>query len=65
MSDLSNEQKAMIYDDCVRESDRLQRITSKIKSENTGNIPPNLQQVINENEQKIAGLVRRLEGLFS
>lgn len=61
---MSNENKAQIYDDCLRESDRLQRENSKIKSEYVGNIPPHLQQRIDENNNKISQLVLRLEGLF-
>ena len=61
---MSNENKAQIYDDCLRESDRLQRENSKIKSEYVGNIPPHLQQTIDENNNKISQLVLRLEGLF-
>lgn len=62
---MNNEQKGIIYDDCIRESDRLQRINSKIKSENVGNIPPDLQRVLNENDAKIAFLVNKLNSLFS
>jgi hypothetical protein len=61
---MDNNQKAAIYDDCIRESDRLQRENSKIKSEYTTNIPQHLQEVINKNEAKIASLVGKLEGLF-
>lgn len=61
---MNNEQKARLYDDYVHESDKLQRENSRIKSENTGNIPPHLQQKINENEYRISVLVRKLEDLF-
>lgn len=61
---MNNEEKAMIYDECIRESDRLQREISKIKSEYVGNIPPELQQKISLNEARIATLVIRLESLF-
>lgn len=61
---MDNSQKAIIYDDCVRESDRLQRENSKIKSEYVTNIPQHLQEVINKNDAKIASLVGKLEGLF-
>lgn len=64
LRDLSNEQKALIYDDCVRESDRLQRENSKLKSEYGGHIPPVVQETINRNMQSIATLVKRLESLF-
>jgi len=62
---MTNPQKAALYDDYIRESDRLQRVNSKIKSENVTNVPPNLQEVINENNSKIAELVVKLEKLFN
>ena len=62
---MTNAEKAVVYDDLLRESDRLQRINSKIKSEHVGNIPPHLQQQIEENNRKIANLVYRLEYLFN
>lgn len=61
---MDNNQKAAIYDECVRESDRLQRENSKIKSEYATNIPQHLQEVINRNDIRIAVLVGKLEGLF-
>ena len=61
---MNNAEKAVIYDDLVRESDRLQRINSKIKSDFVGNIPPQFQEQINQNNAKIAALVGRLENLF-
>lgn len=61
---MDNAQKALIYDDLVRESDRLQRINSKIKSEYVGNIPANLQEEINQNNYKISLIVGKLEKLF-
>lgn len=61
---MTNEEKGVIYDDCIRESERLQRLNSKIKSEYVGNIPDSQQQLINENDTKIAFLVKKLESLF-
>jgi len=61
---MTTDEKARFYDDCIRESDRLQREISKIKSEYAGNIPPHLEQTIKINEDKVAVLVRKLEGLF-
>jgi len=61
---MTNDEKAVIYDECIRESDHLQRENSKIKSEYAGNIPPHLQDVINNNDRRIAYLVKRLEDLF-
>jgi len=62
---MDNNQKAKLYDEYVRESDILQRENSKIKSEHTANIPPNLQMVINRNNERIAVLVGKLEKLFN
>ena len=61
---MTNEEKAKIYDECLRESDQLQRINSKIKSDFAGNIPPHLQEQIDKNTTRIAVLVGRLENLF-
>lgn len=61
---MNNQEKAVVYDECLRESDKLQRINSKLKSDFVGNIPPNIQSQINENEKRIALLVGRLENLF-
>jgi hypothetical protein len=61
---MDNKEKAKVYDDCLRESDRLQRINSKFKSEYSPNIPPHIQNEINSNNNKIAALVARLESLF-
>ena len=61
---MNNAERAHIYDECLRESDLLQRQNSKIKSDFAGNIPPHMQQKIHENEQQIAYLVKRLENLF-
>ena len=61
---LSQENKAVIYDECLRESDRLQRENSKLKSEHAGNIPLQIQQIINNNDARINVLVKKLESLF-
>lgn len=61
---MNNAEKAIIYDECLRESDKLQRENSKIKSEFAGNIPPQLEEKIRVNEAKIAVLVGRLENLL-
>ena len=61
---MNNTEKAIIYDECLRESDNLQRINSKIKSDFAGNIPQHLQEEIYKNEARIALLVKRLESLF-
>lgn len=61
---MTNEQKAQLYDTCIRESDLLQRENSKIKSEYAGNIPQNQQSILDSNNARIEVLVKRLESLF-
>ena len=61
---MTNEEKSIIYDECLRESDYLQRRNSKLKSEYVGNIPPEIQNEINGNTTRIEFLVKRLESLF-
>ena len=61
---MNNQDKAIIYDNCLRESDALQRANSKLKSEWAGNIPPQVQEQINRNDKRIAELVAKLESLF-
>lgn len=61
---MTNEEKAKIYDELLRQSDILQRKNSKLKSEYIGNIPPNIQEEIDKNNNQIAFLVKKLEGLF-
>ena len=61
---MTNQNKALLYEQYVRESDILQRQNSKLKSEYVVNIPPNIQKTIDENDAKIAILVGKLESLF-
>lgn len=61
---MNNQDKAIIYDNCLRESDALQRQNSKLKSDWAGNIPPHVQEQINRNDKRIAELVAKLESLF-
>lgn len=62
---MTNENKAVIYDECLRESDHLQRENSKIKSAHAGNIPPEQQLILDRNNDRIGLLVKRLESLFN
>lgn len=62
---MTNENKAVIYDECLRESDKLQRENSKIKSEYAGNIPPEQQLILDNNNTRINLLVKKLESLFN
>ena len=61
---MTAEEKAIIYDECLRESDYLQRINSKIRSENPINVPPELQETLTKNTNRINLLVKRLQSLF-
>ena len=61
---MTNEEKSIIYDECLRESDYQQRRNSKLKSEYVGNIPTEIQNEINGNTTRIEFLVKRLESLF-
>jgi hypothetical protein len=61
---MENKDKAVIYDNCLRESDFLQRQNSKLKSDYAGNIPDNIQLIINKNDFRISELVKKLEDLF-
>lgn len=61
---MNQEEKARIYDECLRESDMLQRANSKLKSEHVNNITPAVQQIIDRNNQRISELVTKLESLF-
>ena len=61
---MNNQEKALLYDEYLRDSDRLHREISKLKSEYVGNIPPNIQQKIDENNRKITILVGKLETLL-
>ncbi len=61
---MTKEEKARLYDEYLRQSDKLQRENSKIKSEYVINIPEDVEQRILENNVKIAELVKKLEKLF-
>ena len=61
---MTNEQKAKAYDDLLRENDFYSRKISKLKSEYSPNIPPNIQKEIDEAQAKISMIVGKLESLF-
>ena len=61
---MTREEKAALYDNYIRESDRLQRENSKIKSEYVINIPPNMQEIIDRNNARLDVLVKNLESLY-
>jgi hypothetical protein len=62
---MTNNEKALVYDNCVRESDKLQRENSKIKSDFAGNIPQEQQTILDRNNKRISELVKTLENLFN
>ena len=61
---MTNEEKARLYDDYVREGDRLQRENSKIKSEYVTDIPKHMQDIIDKNNTRISILESNLRKLF-
>ena len=61
---MTQQEKAIVYDQLIRENDILQRENSKLKSEYATNIPLNIQKIIESNDARMAVLVRRLESLF-
>jgi hypothetical protein len=61
---MTNQDKAALYEELIRESDALQRANSKLKSEYVTNIPPNIQQIIEANDKKIATIVGKFEQLM-
>jgi hypothetical protein len=62
---MTNEQKAALYDQYVRESEQLQRINSKLKSDYPINVPQEIQTQIDGNNSKIDSLVVKLQSLFN
>ena len=61
---MTKEEKANLYDEYLRQSDKLQRENSRLKSQYVINIPEDVEQRILENNVKIAELVKKLEKLF-
>lgn len=61
---MTNHEKAMMYDDLLRQSDILQRVNSKLKSEYPINMPPHIEEEIKKNNEKINGLVNKLQSLL-
>ena len=61
---MTQQEKARVYDDCLRQSDNLQRLNSKLKSENLGRITPDIEKQLSENERQINLLVKKVESLF-
>ena len=63
--EMTNDDKARLYDDYIRQSEVLQRENSKLKSEFTVNMPDDKQKIINDNDAKIKILVKKLEDLYN
>jgi len=61
---MTQQEKAIVYDQLIRESDKIQRDNSKLKSEYITNVPLEVERRIKENNDRIAVLVGRLESLF-
>lgn len=61
---MTREEKGLLYDDYLRQSDKLQRENSALKSQYVVNIPEHIEQMIINNNVKIAEIVRKLENLF-
>lgn len=61
---MTNEQKAKVYDDLLRENDFYARKISRLKSEYVGNIPEDIQKQIDEAQKQISIIVGKLENLF-
>lgn len=64
MPQQTNAEKAILYDQYLRESDNLQSEISRLKSHNAGQISEADQATIDENKRKIDVLVKKLEDLF-
>ena len=64
MSQMTNEDKSVLYDKYLRQIYTLQNENSRIKSENILNIPAEQQMVINENNMKISVLETKVKNLF-
>jgi hypothetical protein len=62
---MTREDKGKLYDEYLRQSDKLQRENSALKSQYVINIPEDVEQKILENNVKIAELVKKLEKLFT
>lgn len=61
---MTNQQKAALYDQLIRESDALQRANSRLKSQHVTNIPPDIQVIIDNNDKRIAVIVGQFENLL-
>lgn len=61
---MTREEKGALYDDYLRQSDKLQKENSSLKSQYVINIPEHIENRILANNAKINELVKKLENLF-
>lgn len=61
---MHNHEKEDLYDNYLRQIYNLQNMNSRLKSENTLNIPVEIQTIINENNLKISVLETKVKNLF-
>jgi len=61
---MHNHEKEDLYDNYLRQIYNLQNMNSRLKSENTLNIPVEIQTIINENNMKISVLETKVKNLF-
>ena len=61
---LSQDEKARLYEQYVNQAGQLERENSKLKSQYVVNIPENIQKIINENSNKIGTYQQLLNELF-
>lgn len=61
---MKNSEKAIAYDNYIRESDFLQREISHLKSTYAPNIPQHIMDKIKINEKRISVIVGKVEELF-
>lgn len=59
-----NEEKAALYDQYVRNGNRLEREISKLKADYVTNIPPNIQEQIDNKKVELDFWQKKLEELY-
>jgi hypothetical protein len=64
-NNLTNEEKAEIYDSCVRQGDAIHYKINKLKSQYFGEMPLDKQQELAKYEMELRTLQHKLESLFA
>jgi len=59
-----NENKAVLYDEYVRNGNRLEREISKLKSDYVTNIPEHIQKEIDGKKAELVIWTKKLENLY-